>query len=480
MPLVDVDKRQDMARGNSKKHRGPTRLGVWVLTSVIFAAVVMNPHRMSLGNQHRDISYRPSRIEMLTQPEHKIPFSRAASARVKAWYGIRRVPMEDMQTVAANLGGAVVELTVGTETADHINAMLDPIGALGYRALLNIYVSTTTTKRPWYWNGSEWVFPQSTIETLQGIAHHPALFAIYALHEPLEEGETYVSVEQQRELYQLLKTYTDGLPVFTDIATLSGWEDRGVELTDGICDYCCTFPSHFRSDWTSEQCLEETLSRIDADLNTQQRLMPNSQIVYLINTYSYPEYLYPFRLPTPEELAIVRDYLCALDQLMMYYPWIHGLYDLTLKDAPQLWPAIAEGCPDLPPDISGSGKSVDQAEARVGDTLIYTLTVNNSGETIASFRVTDTLDANIAYAGFLGTPLGSYDHTAGVITWTGTVSRTSQVHLAFQATISASASSALNNTARFDDRVGGVYTDTVTTFIVAGNRLYLPVVLRDD
>jgi uncharacterized repeat protein (TIGR01451 family) len=389
------------------------------------------------------------------------------SATESPWYGIRRVPMEDMQTVAHNLGGTVVELTVRSETADQINAMLDGIEALGYQAVLNMYTRTTETKRPWDWNGSQWVFPQSAIETLQGVAHHPALLAIYALHEPLDQGGSYVPVEQQRELYQLLKGYTDGLPVFTDIASLSVWEDRGVDLTDGICDYCCTFPCHFRSDWTSEACLAETLRRIDADLDTQQRLMPNSQLVFLINTYSCPGCTHPFRLPTLDELVTVRDHMCGLDQPMMYYPWTHGTYDLTLEHASQLWPAVAEGCPRSPPDLSGSGKAVNQTETQVGDTLVYTLTVDNDGETATVFLVTDTLDANTAFAGFLETWPGSYSHAAGIVTWTGVLNGVSHTRLRFLATVGAGASGAVTNTACFDDTSGGVYTDTVTTSIAA-------------
>ena len=108
-------------------------------------------------------------------------------ATERAWYGIRRVSMEDMQTVAHNLGGTVVELTVRSETAGQINAMLDEIGALGNQAVLNMYTRTTETKRPWDWNGSKWVFPQYAIETLQGVAQQTELLEIYELNEPIEQ-----------------------------------------------------------------------------------------------------------------------------------------------------------------------------------------------------------------------------------------------------------------------------------------------------
>jgi uncharacterized repeat protein (TIGR01451 family) len=375
--------------------------------------------------------------------------------------------MEDMQTVDANLGGRVVELTVGRESPEEINTMLNQLGELGYLVILNIYTSTTATGRPWYWDGSEWVFPQQAIDTLQGVADHPALFAIYALHEPLDNEGAYIPVDQQRELYQLLKAYTNDTPVFTDIATLSGWEERGVELTDGICDYCCTFPTHFRSDWTSEQSITEALKRMHADLATQQRLMPNSQVVFLLNTYSYSEYQPPFRLPNPEELAVIRNYACTIDQPVMYYPWTHSHYDLTLMDAPQLWPIIASGCGDLPSDISGSNKTVDRTSARIGDTLIYTLTVKNSGDADTAFIVTDTLGFGTAFVGFRGMFPGSYAQAANVITWTGVVGGASEVQLALQATIYAGARRTVTNTARFVDKLGGVYTDTADTLVVA-------------
>jgi hypothetical protein len=315
------------------RYRVPVRRTV--LAFITLMLIVAIRAEDTLWDRHRKALHQPIAIAVSSADRDRYDVSaQPLSTAAYAWYGIRRVPMDDIQTVADNLGGTVLEMAVRPQTADEINVMLDQVEASGYDVILNIYTHTTSTNRPWDWDGNEWVFPQSTIEMLQGIAHHPALFAIYALHEPLDEDGVYVPIEPQRELYQLLKEYTDGLPVFTDIGG----------LTDGICDYCCTFPTHFRSDWTSDECIAETLSRIDADLDTQRRLMPHSQVVFLINTYAFNDYRVPFRLPTVEELAIVRDYVCGLFQPMMYYPWAYDSYDLTLKDAPQLWPAVAEGC----------------------------------------------------------------------------------------------------------------------------------------
>lgn len=262
------------------------------------------------------------------------------------WYGVVRTPVNDWPIIRENLGGSVVDLIVYPYTPlSDIITSLDSADALEYQVVFHIYDSSTSTNKPWHLDtNGRWVFPQFAIDILQAVSDHPAMFAVYALHEPLDEGEAYVSVEQQRELYLLLKEYTNGLPVFTDMGGLSVWEDRGIELTDDICDYCRTGPSHFRADWTSEQCIAETLNRIDADLDTQQRLMPNSQIVFAINTYSFSGYHYPVRLPTTYELGVVKDYLCYLGQPMLYHPWHYSGYDITLEDAPELWPVIAKGC----------------------------------------------------------------------------------------------------------------------------------------
>ena len=116
------------------------------------------------------------------------------------------------------------------------------------------------------------------------------------------------------------------------------------------------------------------------------------------------------------------------------------------------------------PDLSGSTKAVDRDEARAGETLVYTLTVANSGELPTSFFVTDTLDADTVFTGFLGSPAGS-GHAAGVITWTGQVAALNQAQLAFEAVISASVSGRVTNTARFGGD-GQVYTRTASTDIL--------------
>ncbi|MCP4540805.1 MAG: DUF11 domain-containing protein [Chloroflexi bacterium] len=117
------------------------------------------------------------------------------------------------------------------------------------------------------------------------------------------------------------------------------------------------------------------------------------------------------------------------------------------------------------PDISNSTKRVNQVGARTGDTLVYTLTVVNSGELSTTFSVNDTLDPNTIFTAFVGSPPGSYGHAAGVVTWTGTVNGDDQVQLEFEAVVNAVMSGGVTNTARFEGD-GGTYTDTAVTQIL--------------
>jgi uncharacterized repeat protein (TIGR01451 family) len=115
-------------------------------------------------------------------------------------------------------------------------------------------------------------------------------------------------------------------------------------------------------------------------------------------------------------------------------------------------------------NIVNSTKEVNRTEARNGETLVYTLTVDNAGELDTAFSVVDTLDPGTTFDTFVGSPPGSYGHVAGTITWTGAVSGSSQVQLSFQATIDAGASGMVTNTAHFSG--AGEITPTAITRII--------------
>jgi hypothetical protein len=250
-----------------------------------------------------------------------------------------RGPRSEWLVISANLGGEVIELSVSSGTSDaQILAALDEAADLGFRVLLHLRESTNTEK-PWRLEGGQWVISARGAEILRVVDGHPALLAVYALHEPFDSSGYHADADAQRALYGLIKSHAN-VAVWTDIATLHGPVVDG-ELSDGICDYCCVFPTAWH------RGLEEVFRRMDEDLAVQQADMPNSRLVFMLNVYQVDGSHY--RLPSVDELTAARDRACELGVPMVYYPWQHGSYDLTLADVPDLWPVVAGGCGEGPP-----------------------------------------------------------------------------------------------------------------------------------
>jgi hypothetical protein len=243
--------------------------------------------------------------------------------------------------VQDSLGGVVVEHLVKPSASDaDILGSLNRAQAMDLRVLLHVYDSGSNTRKPWRLEDGNWVVSERGIEILRLVEGHPALFAVYTLHEPYDSSDYHADSDAQRALYVLLKSYAN-VPLYTDIATLDRPLQSGEVLSDGMCDYCATFPATFRG--SPEAALAETFRRIDADLAAQRQYMPTSQVMFLVNVYQIGDGAH-YRLPTEEELVVVRDYLCELGTPTLYYPWTHGGYDVTLSEVPALWPVIAEGC----------------------------------------------------------------------------------------------------------------------------------------
>jgi hypothetical protein len=208
--------------------------------------------------------------------------------------------------------------------------------------LLHIYDHHSNTQNPWSLAGDQWFISPRGAEILQLVEGHPAVWAIYQLHEPFDSSSYHADANAQRALYSLLKQYTNH-ELYTDIGTLARPAEASEVLSDGMCDYCATFPTTFRGEWSSEQSLAETFRRMDADLSVQAAYMPNSQLIFLINTYQIADGT-GYRLPTPDELRAAQAHACDLAVPVLYYPWQHGRYDRTLSTTPELWPVVAEGC----------------------------------------------------------------------------------------------------------------------------------------
>ncbi len=120
----------------------------------------------------------------------------------------------------------------------------------------------------------------------------------------------------------------------------------------------------------------------------------------------------------------------------------------------------------LPADLSDSEKTVNKDEAEVGETLRYTVSVHNAGELAGAFLVTDTLDPDTEFGGFVSYGGDAPVYGGGVIHWSGTVNPDSAQQLVFTVTVQLTLRLAVTNTAHIADGAGQVYTRTARTAIV--------------
>jgi len=251
------------------------------------------------------------------------------------WHGVVRTNQSDWGTIRTELGAQVVEMLVRPSTADaEILAGLDAAQEMGLLVLLHIYDRSQPTDVPW--SPGVGVTPRGA-EILRLVEDHPAVWAIYAFEEPFDYTSAgHVTPDQQRELYTAIKAIAD-VPVYSDLSTISRAEREGLTLSDGMCDICCVAPG-----WP-----DDPIARLNAEVSTWQRLMPNSQLAVMVNVYDAGS---TYVMPTAEQIRSFRSQLCALDLPYLYYPWQHGSYIRELQDVPDLWPVIAEGCGNsLPP-----------------------------------------------------------------------------------------------------------------------------------
>lgn len=140
--------------------------------------------------------------------------------------------------------------------------------------------------------------------------------------------------------------------------------------------------------------------------------------------------------------------------------------------------------------LEDSGIMVDRSAARGGDTLNYTITINNSGELPASdVTVTNTLPPSLTYLSdslaIVGD--GAYGESNGVITWAGTIEGNGQVTITFSAVVAdgVSPGTEIQNTVEISGPKDTLISRTATTTITAvlsnesvSQVIYLPLVTK--
>jgi len=128
--------------------------------------------------------------------------------------------------------------------------------------------------------------------------------------------------------------------------------------------------------------------------------------------------------------------------------------------------------------LTSSTKSAWPILPDPGDTLTYTIVLNNRGPDLSSVRVTNTLPSGVYYLGNLWASSGSYADTGGVITWSGGV-KAQSVTITFGVTVDPGIiqPTYIGSVALIDDGVGNVWQRTAGV-VVNGYAVYLPLVMR--
>lgn len=138
--------------------------------------------------------------------------------------------------------------------------------------------------------------------------------------------------------------------------------------------------------------------------------------------------------------------------------------------------------PALRPTQSGIDidKSVSMEDAEPGQTLHYTITVQNNEYSNVSVLMSDQLPAEATISGTINTLVGSVGYDNGTITWTHDMPALSWNRITFDAVISPTMEQGtLVNTASITGTGGFAATASVTTCVSATSYWYLPVVMQE-
>jgi uncharacterized repeat protein (TIGR01451 family) len=125
--------------------------------------------------------------------------------------------------------------------------------------------------------------------------------------------------------------------------------------------------------------------------------------------------------------------------------------------------------------LESSSKQAGNPAPASGETLTYTIELRNPGPLLENVTMTDTLPADVTYAGNLIFSSGVASEAGGVITWSGEVSAADPVVVQFDVTVSEQivGEQVIVNTALIDDGQGNEISRQATV-IVNGHTVYLP------
>lgn len=114
-----------------------------------------------------------------------------------------------------------------------------------------------------------------------------------------------------------------------------------------------------------------------------------------------------------------------------------------------------------------------------GDTVTYTIRLQNSGPTLYSVNVTSTIPVDTTYAGGLSASSGTAVYDAGQVTWGGAVAAQTPVIIQYRVTINGhvTEAQAIQGMVQINDGEGNILTRQ-TMVIANGQSVFLPVMRK--
>lgn len=273
-----------------------------------------------------------------------------AAALAEPYYGMHFVPTSELGTVR-ELGAEVVLMSFPHDgTPDDWLAYLDAAWAEQIRVIAWLW------PEGWRWDGATWQIDEQAELFVRTVSTHPALLAVYALHEPYWNGCWgcgYTTAEQQA-LYSAIKAIAD-VPVHSAVDSMSAWTAYGEEtaFAEGICDYCETWYHPFLEDGTYQR--DEFISHVEADLAVARERAPKSKIIWSLQSFAQEG---TYRMPSAEEMKDVASIVTSSGvDGALWYPWNFGeLYSDFLSNHPELYDTIKQVYEeDVLPSRSGRG-----------------------------------------------------------------------------------------------------------------------------
>lgn len=256
----------------------------------------------------------------------------------KPFYGVQYVFSDELETVH-KLGVEVVLMNF-----EYSGAPSDWLAYLNEAQAQGIRVIAWLWPPGWNWNGTRWQIDNRAKLFIQTVSGHPALLAVYSLHEPYWmdcEGCGLTTAEQQA-LYKAIKAIAD-VPIYSEVDSMSFWTARGEEtaFADGICDYCSTWYYPFKEGGVYER--DELIAQLTADLAVARERAPNSKIVWSMQSFEYtPEDL---RMPNANEMRDLASIIYSTDiDGAFWYSWLPAAdtYTDELSNHPELFPVVRE------------------------------------------------------------------------------------------------------------------------------------------